>query len=419
MFKTTTFFILLLICHGAMSQDFFPRIQPFLSSGLEKLTEDYPYVLEQTLNDSGLWTNTKLNTSTKSSLADFFSFKQVENWRNKQWVVEMFEEDSIFEVNHFNQPLRIVEHSYLNYPYLKDESRFMYTFSYTPEGLLLSFNAAQETYLYSEKFKTMSQINIANVNGKRMVDTVIGILGNYITHYVYENNKVVSQHSLYSNNDTFERTFYKYQDTLATVFFQEAKVAGKWALNFADTIAYNNGLITQHIRYGHSSGFSAVGPISNDSYTYHADGTLSTITEKTMKQGVWTNTSFFRFYYNQNGQPTIGLRFMATNDSAYAPDPRYRYLFSPNSSGISTVMLSDDDVLIRPNPVNDFIKISCPIDIEALSVYNTFGQMQHQEVVPYFQKDLTINTSLWLPGVYFMHIATKRGHVVKRLIVSH
>lgn len=419
MFKKTTAFLLLLVSHGAMSQVFFPSIQPYLFSGLDKLYKNYPYVLEQTLNDSGLWMNSQLKTSAKSSLPNIFSFKQVENWRNKQWEVEMLEEDSIFEVNHFNQPLRIVEYSYLNYPNLKDESRFTFTFSYTPEGLPLSYTAAQETYLYSEKFNTISQINMANVNGKRMVDTVTGILGNYLTQYVYENNKVVSQHSLYANNDTFQRTFYQYQDTLVTVFFHEVKVAGKWTLNFADTIAYNKGLITQHISYAPPSITSAVTPLSNNTYTYHADGTLSTITEKTMKQGVWANTSFFRFYYNQNGQPTIGLRFMATNDSTYAAEPRYRYLFSPNSVGLPTVMLSGNDVLVQPNPANVFLTISSPIDIQSVSIYNTFGQMQHQEVAPYFQKDLTINASLWLPGVYFMHVVTKHGTVVKRLIVSH
>lgn len=72
---------------------------------------------------------------------------------------------------------------------------------------------------------------------------------------------------------------------------------------------------------------------------------------------------------------------------------------------------SFEDVVIYPNPANDFIKINGQ-NLGNVSVYNAFGQVIYETTAV---DDLTINTSNFENGVYFVKV----GEKAMRFVVVH
>lgn len=81
--------------------------------------------------------------------------------------------------------------------------------------------------------------------------------------------------------------------------------------------------------------------------------------------------------------------------------------------GVNELKGNGNSLRVFPNPANNYFTVrNYGSEIENLVVYNTLGEKIYESKV---NKDLTVNTSGWEPGVYFVHTQNS----VKKLIITH
>jgi hypothetical protein len=83
-------------------------------------------------------------------------------------------------------------------------------------------------------------------------------------------------------------------------------------------------------------------------------------------------------------------------------------------TGVSEMNTGDVDLVIRPNPVSEFVEIGMIDRMEEVSIFNSQGQMvRHEEVnKPGIRMDLGSLT----PGMYVVKVKTGQGMVTSKLL---
>jgi len=74
------------------------------------------------------------------------------------------------------------------------------------------------------------------------------------------------------------------------------------------------------------------------------------------------------------------------------------------------------EVTIYPNPATDIVNVKSGMPINSVTVYNYAGQLIVNEDVNAMIYHL--NTSQYLPGIYFFRIETGEGSISKRIIIQ-
>jgi len=74
-----------------------------------------------------------------------------------------------------------------------------------------------------------------------------------------------------------------------------------------------------------------------------------------------------------------------------------------------------DNIIIYPNPANNFIKIRSQKNIQDLTIYNVTGQKI--KIHPIRDSNI-INTSNLNSGLYYLKITTEKGIVIKKVIIQ-
>jgi hypothetical protein len=74
------------------------------------------------------------------------------------------------------------------------------------------------------------------------------------------------------------------------------------------------------------------------------------------------------------------------------------------------------DMIIFPNPANDFVRITSPAIISEISMYNNIGQLVYNQHVN--GKYLTVNTSDFENGIYSIQVKTNLGLVTDKLLIK-
>lgn len=418
-------FTILLSCAscGVMAQNLFPSIQTLPSTGLEMLREQEPFLLEQE-NLGGDWTNYYQFKWEPSSVPGIKQSFTVENWLNNSWLLTYHDKDSILGVNAANKPLGVIQHLYYNYPGFTSEYRYRYTYDYTVDNRISYFKMERELPVGSGSYQTFQDMFI-NYNGSiRESDSSISGSTTSITHYVYQNGRVIASHSLSSpDNDTIARTYYGYQDTLLAFVFSETKEPNTdmWETQTADSITYTGGKVTHHVYYGYSSingGQPTFQPIEDERYTYDANGRLATIIEKQWMNNQWANVSKYTFEYDAAGKPSLGLRYMANSATTYATEPRYRFLFAPNT-GISNIDLQSAMIDAFPNPANAQITIKAPFPISSIVLTDVQGKHIDEVTIDTFADGYTIHTANLKNGLYFVQITSGDARLFKKVMINH
>ena len=75
-------------------------------------------------------------------------------------------------------------------------------------------------------------------------------------------------------------------------------------------------------------------------------------------------------------------------------------------------MITNDEIIIYPNPANDLINIISPIEIVSISIYNNAGQIVYQGA------KTQINVNDFESGVYFIRISNNKEVVSKKLLIE-
>jgi hypothetical protein len=89
-------------------------------------------------------------------------------------------------------------------------------------------------------------------------------------------------------------------------------------------------------------------------------------------------------------------------------------------SVLFTVTSIDEDnvslprISVSPNPFSSSLSLRSEILIENITLYNISGQ-QIQYVQPH-AKEYSLNQSNLDPGIYFLHVQTDAGRVIKKVI---
>lgn len=84
--------------------------------------------------------------------------------------------------------------------------------------------------------------------------------------------------------------------------------------------------------------------------------------------------------------------------------------------GIEEV-LETEKIAVYPNPVTDVVNIAVDMEINSLSIYNSFGQVVATKTTQQESNTYKINTSEFTSGVYFIKIDTLEDGVITRKFV--
>ena len=74
-----------------------------------------------------------------------------------------------------------------------------------------------------------------------------------------------------------------------------------------------------------------------------------------------------------------------------------------------------DDVIIYPNPANEFIEIRNQKNIQDVTIYNATGQKI--KIHPIRDSNI-INTTNLSNGLYYIKITTEKGIIIKKVIIQ-
>ncbi len=78
--------------------------------------------------------------------------------------------------------------------------------------------------------------------------------------------------------------------------------------------------------------------------------------------------------------------------------------------------ITENNINIYPNPVNDILYIEAESEIEEVVVYDVFGRVQNLRISESQNLRNSIDVSNLNTGFYFVKINTKEGNIVKRII---
>jgi hypothetical protein len=85
--------------------------------------------------------------------------------------------------------------------------------------------------------------------------------------------------------------------------------------------------------------------------------------------------------------------------------------------GKKTENLNADDVLIYPNPSNDFINVrSNTLPLEHFTAYDMTGKVVYDFTSDAPNQHSRINVSQWVPGLYILQMRSEKGDVVTKKI---
>ncbi len=83
-------------------------------------------------------------------------------------------------------------------------------------------------------------------------------------------------------------------------------------------------------------------------------------------------------------------------------------------TGISELQPTDVDLLIKPNPVNDFVNIGMTVTMDEVSIYNSRGQIVRNEKVN--SSSIRMDLSNLPAGVYIVKIKTTQGIITEKIL---
>ncbi len=91
----------------------------------------------------------------------------------------------------------------------------------------------------------------------------------------------------------------------------------------------------------------------------------------------------------------------------------------PASATVTVTDIKENKVSVFPNPANNFVNINLPENIKNINV-SIFNYTRQEIYSSNYnnQKQISINTSNFKPGVYFIKINTKQKITLKKIIIS-
>lgn len=121
---------------------------------------------------------------------------------------------------------------------------------------------------------------------------------------------------------------------------------------------------------------------------------------------------------NDGGFVTLGTTASANGDGDVIGNPNEvpdLWLVKLNAGVLNTSEMPSaikNEVQIYPNPATERIFIDSEISVDRISIYTASGKLMSE----YVSADAPIITKDLIPGVYFVHIRTKDGIRIKKLI---
>jgi len=80
---------------------------------------------------------------------------------------------------------------------------------------------------------------------------------------------------------------------------------------------------------------------------------------------------------------------------------------------------ASEEVIVSPNPADNSVRLEFPSDIKSISVFNSSGQKVIQSDIEN-QTSLSLNTSFYLSGVYYIRFSAANGDsFIRKLVVVH
>jgi PKD repeat protein len=131
-------------------------------------------------------------------------------------------------------------------------------------------------------------------------------------------------------------------------------------------------------------------------------------------------------FYTGNATPSSinssgGSLTIRQKTDNFATDPGFE-LFWSCTVGIAENEKYADNIIIYPNPASELIKIKSKtgqeLDIEALNLYNSVGQLVYQQYVRNNNSLAEIDISSLPKGLYFLNISSNKGVITKKINIQ-
>lgn len=124
-------------------------------------------------------------------------------------------------------------------------------------------------------------------------------------------------------------------------------------------------------------------------------------------QGVDTTLVFNHTYSGQNFVANVPFLI----DSVYF-DPE-RWILTKNDSifvGLDEV-ISKNELIIYPNPVNNLLKIKASIPIKSIKIYDALGKIVYHEKIELKKINLFVDVSVYKSGIYTIEVETENEFI--------
>lgn len=420
--KRTIILFMLLGSFSLMAQNYYPQVVSTPVTGFMQLQQENPYILSLT-RDGAEWTPSMRYVQEMAPNIDYTGSSITSSWQNGTWTDLELTTDS-FILDNQNRLSVVFNKRIFDYPGYSNKSKSKYVFTYNTSNQLERFDYFEATSITSNNYQKAGETYYTyDANGKQILDSNIyyynGTSQTTVSHYTYTGTKL-NTIIQFNGADTARITYYTFTgDLLAAATSIEFDAnADEWTTTYADTFEYNlMNQVTRHSSLGYvfRDGTLSIEPTINESYSYTSNGRLKEEIGRQWVGGVWVNSTKTIITYDANNKPIEGYEYeYIANDWSIAP--RTKYLFNLQS-GLRSVSNPLSEVVIAPNPANDFVTIDLSTHMANIQLFDVTGKCVYQqsEAIGEHKIDISsLNT-----GVYYATIQSEGSQRTSKIIVSH
>ena len=431
-FMKTLFTFISFICslHIALAQDFLPALVTFPRTGIDALQDDYPDIMEQSLDSNNIWWDSRHMTWLASDVIPGLKRMKNESWRDVNGWTNVYVLTDSFILDGSSRLKTAFEDLYYNYPGFSSRQRLKYNLSYNSDGSIQLINVLEASPPTSYSFKNSYYVKPKfESSGRRIADTSYYFSSNQtnITLYIYNDvGQVTSEYYLdKKSGDTLYAAFYGYAGQHLSSAFGKSKddVTKEWQNNNADTFEYNvKGEVMHKISYGFTSTngvdftFQAY---NNESYEYSPTGKLSLMEQSFWDDSlkIWNKSRKYEIMYNRNDLPITGYIYNSRG-TGWESNSQLRWIFY-NLSPVPTPSTFTYDFTMFPNPCSDYLNFdfgSIPgMSDVSLVITDIAGRVVKEAFV---SRDKPVNVSDLTPGIYVAKFQSAEFFLSGKVIVE-
>lgn len=249
---------------------------------------------------------------------------------------------------------------------------------------------------------TEDQINLSNSDFNLLMDSV--------NAYGYAGNLDIIESEAFCNSSAFEGNWYVALTGGATDEFS-MKLDNPLTVGNTYVVSFYDRYCEPYPTWTGQSSYISVGLSTNDS-TF--GNLLHTTTS--LPTNVWTQRTF-NFTANTAGQYlTVNLNTGTLSDTWVQVDA---FSIEGGSSGLEQLPNTHSEILIYPNPANDFISLSDKSKVCSVNIYDACGKLVlSKDFSNHSKTDERINLTGINSGVYFVQIKTTDNRIITERLVK-